>query len=104
MLQADKNQEMLEGLVTLGAPPEDNDGYTVTDKCPNSPQIYAEVVKIFNFLPPFRGANHSQQVHTYTVINHWSASRTPTIRGQACHPARPEKSTHGGLIHVSNTR
>ena len=49
MLQADKNQEMLEGLVSLGAPSEDNDGCTVTDKCPNSPQIYAEVVKIFTF-------------------------------------------------------
>ena len=49
MLQGDKNQEMLVGLATLGAPPEDNDGCTVTDKCPNSPQIYAEVVKIFTF-------------------------------------------------------
>lgn len=92
MLQGDKNQEMLVVLATLGAPPEDNDGCTVTDKCPNSPQIYAEVVKIFNFLPPFRGANHSQQVHTYGIKDHWGASRTPTVFEQADHPARPEKA------------
>ena len=49
MLQGDKNQEMLVVLATLGAPPEDNHGRHLTNKCPNSPQIYAEVVKIFTF-------------------------------------------------------
>ena len=91
MLQADKNQEMLEGLVSLGAPPEDNDGGALTNKCPNSPQIYAQVVKIIHFLPPFRDANHLHEVHTRSVGNHWSASRTPTVFELVGHPVSSEK-------------